>query len=112
LHGILLPPSGANYYAGNSPSVWSKNQGADQHADQREGAGLWGGWPQPQRPMGTNLVLDVHRIPYPQVIRGGARMPILYAFEHAPARFKLRASAREYAVNRKLRTISPVCCVP
>jgi len=32
-------------------------------------------------------------------------MPILYALEHASVRFELRASVREYAVNRKLRTI-------
>jgi len=31
-------------------------------------------------------------------------MPILYAFEHAPVRFKLRVSVCEHAVNRKLRT--------
>jgi hypothetical protein len=32
-------------------------------------------------------------------------MPILFAFEHAPVRFKLRACVSEHAVNRKLRTI-------
>ena len=31
-------------------------------------------------------------------------MPIFYAFEHTPIRFKLRVSVREHAVNRKLRT--------
>jgi hypothetical protein len=39
------------------------------------------------------------------MIWGGELMPILYALEHASVRFELRASVREYAVNRKLRTI-------
>jgi len=39
-------------------------------------------------------------------------MSILYAFENAPVRLKLRACERKHAVNSKPRTISPGLVCP